>query len=144
MNLHKIANSAIKNVHPNEIITLYRSKGQINEFGIVKPKYEAPEALEAQVQDQTDTGLILSDAISQTGHSKLFYVNKFSKGNTRIPFAMLRQEGRSGDIVRRADGSFWHVTQVIEEFDLHIVLKAELLTLEPDFTGQDWYKENEQ
>ena len=99
MNLHKIANAAIKTVHPNETITIYKSDGQENVYGIIKPKYLAPEVLEAQVQDQTDTGLVL------------------------------------------ADGTFWHVTSVVEEFDLHIVLKAELLTQEPDFSGQEWYEE---
>lgn len=141
MNLHKIANAAIITVHPNETITIYKSDGQENVYGIIKPKYLAPEVLEAQVQDQTDTGLVLADAITQTGHSKLFYVNKYSKDNALVPFAQIRQQGRSGDIIKRADGTFWHVTSVVEEFDLHIVLKAELLTQEPDFSGQEWYEE---
>lgn len=140
MNLHKIANAAVKTVHPNEVITLFKALGQVNELGIVKAKYLAPEALEAQVQDDADSGLTHSDTVNQTGHAKRFYLNKYSENSSLEPHDLVRQKNRTGDIILMADGTYWLVTAVIEEFDLHTVLKAELLTKEPDFSGQDWYE----
>lgn len=140
MNLHKIANAAVKTVHPNEVITLFKALGQVNEFGIVKAKYLAPEVFEAQVQDDADSGLTHSDTVNQTGHAKRFYVNKYDGGSGLEPHDLVRQKNRTGDIILRKDGTYWLVTAVIEEFDLHTVLKAELLTKEPDFSEQDWYE----
>lgn len=141
MNLHKIANAAVKNVHPNEFVTLFKSLGQVNVKGIVKAKYLAPELMEAQVQEDADSGLRHTDTVSQTGHVKRFYVNKYNEANRLSPMSLMRQRQRQGDIILRADGTYWLVTQVLEEFDLHVVLKAELLAEPPDFSMQDWYNE---
>ncbi|MDE5682493.1 MAG: hypothetical protein K2I05_09265 [Mailhella sp.] len=140
MNLHKIANAAVKTVHPNEYITLFKALGQVNELGIVKAKYLAPETLEAQVQDDADSGITHGDTVNQTGHAKRFYVNKYDGKSGLEPHDLVRQKTRTGDIILRADGTYWLVTAVIEEFDLHVVLKAEILTKAPDFSGQDWYE----
>lgn len=139
MNLHKIANRAVQTVHPNEKIILFLAKGQKNSFGIVKSLYRAPIQLEAQVQNDADSGLLHADTVNQTGHAKRFYVNKYDADKLLSPQALIRQQERTGDIVQCADGSFWLVTQVLEEFDLHVVLKAELLTQVPDFSEHDWY-----
>lgn len=141
MNLHKIANAAVKNVHPNEYVTLFKSVGQVNVKGIVKSQYLAPELMEAQVQEDADSGLRHTDTVNQTGHVKRFYVNKYNDANRLSPMSLMRQKQRQGDIILRADGTYWLVTQVLEEFDLHVVLKAELLTEPPDFSMQDWYNE---
>ena len=140
MNLHRIANAAVRNVNPNEFITLFKALGQVNEKGIIKPKYLAPEVMEAQVQDDADSSLQHTDTVNQTGHVKRFYVNKYTDDNVLVPQSLMRQKERTGDIILRSDGTYWLVTQVLEDFDLHVVLKAELLTKTPDFSGQDWYE----
>ncbi len=139
MNIHALANAAIRAIHPNEYITLFLALGQENVRGIVKPKYLAPIILEAQVQDEADTGLQHTENISQTGLVKRFYVNKIQE--IINPQSLMRQKERTGDIILRNDGTYWLITQILEEFDLHTVLKGELLTKYPDFTGQDWYHE---
>lgn len=143
MNLHKIANAAVRNVHPNEVITLFKSLGQVNEKGIIKPKYLAPEIMEAQVQDDADSSLQHTDTVNQTGHVKRFYVNKYTEENMLAPQSLVRQKDRTGDIIMRSDETYWKVTQVLEDFDLHVVLKAELLTVPPDFSEQDWYEQGQ-
>lgn len=143
MNLHKIANAHIAAVHPNETVTLYISKGQQNIMGIVKPLYLAPKEIDVQVQDDADSGLQLTDTVNKNAISKRFYMNKFEADELLTPAALIRQQERNGDIVKREDGTYYLITQVLEEFDLHVVFKGELLTVEPDFSEQDWYdKEN--
>lgn len=138
MNLHAIANAAICAVNANEPVTLYQAHGQKNVRGIVTAKYLAPQTITAQVQAEPDAAL---QHISETGQAsiqKRFYVHA---DMLLTPQGLVRQLDRSGDIIQRGDGTFWLVTAMSDDFAMSgwVCLRATLQTIEPDFTGQEWY-----
>ncbi len=138
MNLHAIANSVIRAVNANEPVTLYQAHGQENVRGIVTAKYLAPQTITAQVQAESDAALQHMGGTGQTSVQKRFYVHADA---LLTPQGLVRQLDRSGDIIERGDGTFWLVTAVPDDFAMSgwVCLRATLQTIEPDFTGQEWY-----
>ncbi len=138
MNLHAIANAAICAVNANEPVTLYQASGQENVRGIVMTKYLVPQTFMAQVQAESDAALQHMSETGQSSIQKRFYVQADA---LMTPQGLVRQQDRSGDIIERIDGTFWLVTAVFDDFATSgwVCLRATLQTIEPDFTGQEWY-----
>lgn len=138
MNLHTIANAAISAVNANESVTLYQANGQENLRGLVTAKYLAPQTVTAQVQSEGDAALQHSEKTGQATISRRFYMDA---NDITPPQGLVRQKDRSGDIIERSDGTFWLVTATFDDFSTSgwVCVRATLQTIEPDFTGQEWY-----
>ena len=50
INVHGLIRGVITSIHDDEDVTLYRSAGQTNEDGLVRPLWAEPVTVRAQVQ----------------------------------------------------------------------------------------------
>ena len=140
LNLHAIVRSPIIALHPDETVTWYQSIGQTNTLGRIKPAYAEGVTLQAQIQTLSPDELQQREDASKTEiHVKAYLMAQ----EANPPAGIIRIEARNGDFIQRADGTWWLITSVLEEFaksgweSVGMVqqLKA------PDFTGSDWYME---
>ena len=113
LNLHAIARSPINSVHPDETITLYQSTGQVNDYGVVKAQYAAPQTVKAQVQSANNADLQLVERVSMNTVIMRFYL--FADASMP-PAPLERPFARSGDMIQRADGTWWLVTASPDDF----------------------------
>ena len=115
LNLHSIARSAIVALHPEESVTLYQASGQTNNQGVISPTYEAAQAVQAQIQSLSTDELANVENVAQTGQVRKAYL--FGPPVTSlIPQGIVRPLARSGDMIQRADGTWWIVTGMMEDF----------------------------
>ena len=115
LNLHSIARSAIVALHPEESVTLYQSSGQTNTRGVISPTYEAAQTVQAQIQSLSTDELANVENVAQTGQVRKAYL--FGPPVTSlIPQGIVRPLARSGDMIQRADGTWWLVTGMMEDF----------------------------
>lgn len=115
LNLHSIARGAIVALHPEEPVTLYQSSGQTNTRGVISPTYEAAQAVQAQIQSLSTDELANLENVAQTGQVRKAYL--FGPPVTSlIPQGIVRPLARSGDMIQRADGTWWLVTGMMEDF----------------------------
>ena len=115
LNLHSIARGAIVALHPEEPVTLYQSSGQTNTRGVISPTYEAAQTVQAQIQSLSTDELANVENVAQTGHVRKAYL--FGPPVTSlIPQGIVRPLARSGDMIQRADGTWWLVTGMMEDF----------------------------
>lgn len=114
MNLHGIVRRAIAGVHPDEEAMLYRSIGQTNIKGKIKAQYEEPETVKGNFQAMDSLTLQQLERVSVTGCTvQAYFYSEISNriaGISRIPIT------RTGDYVKRADGTWWLVHAVIEDW----------------------------
>lgn len=114
MNLHGIVRKAITGVHPDESALLYRSKGETNIKGKVKAQYEEPETVRGNFQAVNSLALQQLERVSVTGCTvQAYFYSETSHriaGISRIPIT------RTGDYVKRSDGTWWLVNAVIEDW----------------------------
>lgn len=115
LNLHSIARGAIVALHPEEPVTLYQSSGQTNTRGVISPTYEAAQNVQAQIQSLSTDELANVESVAQTGQVRKAYL--FGPPiTTLIPQGIVRPLARSGDMIQRADGTWWLVTGMMEDF----------------------------
>lgn len=114
LNLHNIVRGAITSVHPDETVTLYQALGQVNEYGIVKAQYTAPQAVQAQVQNATGADLALVEKVSQSTDVMRFYLYADA---AFPPAGLVRPFVRTGDMIRRDNGTWWLVTATQDAFE---------------------------
>ena len=108
MNLHNIVSGAIGSVNHHEMVSLYRCTGTANNEGVVSVTYAKSDVL-AQVQAPTAADLRLYDNLADARHVKKFYIN--------APASTInRQEETAGDIIERADGTFWLIDMIRDDF----------------------------
>ena len=108
MNLHQIVSGAIGSVNHHEMITLYRCTGTTNTNGVVSVSYESADVM-AQVQAPSAADLRLFDSLADAKYVKKFYMN--------APASTInRQEETAGDIIERADGTYWLINIVRDDF----------------------------
>ena len=108
MNLHKIVSGAIGSVNKHELVTIYRCNGTTNTAGVVKVSY-SPQDIIAQVQAPSAADLRLFDNLADARHVKKFYIN--------APASTInRHEETAGDIIERADGSYWLIDMIRDDF----------------------------
>ena len=108
MNLHSIVSGAIGMVNHHEMVTLYRCTGTQNNGGIVSVTYEKSDVL-AQVQAPTAADLRLFDNLADARHVKKFYMDAPA-------YTINRHFETAGDIIERADGSYWLIDMIRDDF----------------------------
>lgn len=115
LNLHSIARSAIIALHPEESVTLYQASGQTNNQGVISPTYEPAQTVQAQIQSLSTDELANVENVAQTGQVRKAYL--FGPPVTSLtPQGIVRPLARSGDMIQRADGTWWLVTGMMEDF----------------------------
>lgn len=138
LNLHGIVRSVITAVHPDEDCTLYQSAGQKNVLGIVTTVYNPPQAIKANWQPLDSQTLEHLERMGDTKASE----QVFLYSNTDMPVSGVQRVPitRTGDIIKRWDGTYWLVTSVIEDWSARgwaNVGVTEQVT-PPDFSASDW------
>ena len=108
MNLHAIVSGAIGSVNKHELVTIYRCNGTTNTAGVVKVSY-SPQDIIAQVQAPSAADLRLFDNLADARHVKKFYINASAH-------TINRHEETAGDIIERADGSYWLIDMIRDDF----------------------------
>lgn len=140
LNLHAIVRTPITALHPDETVTWYQSIGQTNTLGRIKPSYAEGVTLQAQIQTLSADELAQREDTSKTEiHVKAYLMAQ----EANPPAGIIRIEARNGDFIQRADGTWWLITSVLEEFaksgweSVGMVQQVK----SPDFSGSDWYTE---
>lgn len=138
LNLHGIVRSVITAVHPDEDCTLYQSLGQKNVMGVVTTVYAEPQAIKANWQPLDSQTLQHLERIGDTKASE----QVFLYSNTDMPVSGVQRVPitRTGDIIKRWDGTYWLITSVIEDWSARgwaNVGVTEQVT-PPDFSASDW------
>lgn len=108
MNLHRIVYNAIGSVNAHEAVTLWRCMGTSNTGGVVKVTYD-DEDITAQVQAPNAGDLKLYDNLADARHVKKFYIDASAATINRF-------EETAGDIIERADGSYWLIDAIRDDF----------------------------
>lgn len=108
MNLHAIVSGAIGSVNHHEMVTIYRCNGTTNNAGVVSVTY-TPSDILAQVQAPNAGDLKLFDNLADAKHVKKFYLNASAH-------TINRHEETAGDIIERADGSYWLIVMIRDDF----------------------------
>ena len=116
MNLHDIVRGAITSNLEDEVFTLYRSIGQINnDEGIMTASYSPGETIKGNFQSDSDAALHFSGMTAQNTIIRKLYVYA-SDDRAGRPWAMYRPLARSGDYVLDKRGDYWFVIAVTEDF----------------------------
>ena len=108
MNLHAIVSGAIGSVNHHEMVTIYRCTGLTNTAGVMHVTY-TPSDILAQVQAPNAGDLRLFDNLADARHVKKFYINASAS-------TINRHEETAGDIIERADGSYWLIDMIRDDF----------------------------
>lgn len=114
MNLHALARGAVTALHPDETVTLRQSVGQQNVRGRITPVYAPAQVVQAQIQSLGQNDLAQAEQTSSTKVDRKAYL--FAPNPSLPPQGMVRPLARNGDMLRRADGAWWLVTAMIEDF----------------------------
>lgn len=113
INLHDIVRPAITALHPDETVLYLRSVGQINVKGRIYPEYKAGTLVKAQIQAVSSNDLQHFSDVSRTKITAKAYL--YAEKN-QYPAGIKRNYCRSGDLLQRADGKWWLITAVMENF----------------------------
>lgn len=113
LNLHSVARGAVSALHPEETVALYQSTGQSNVLGRLTPVYAPAQTVQAQIQTLSPDELAHFEAASRTKVIRKAYL--FASVSLP-PAGIIRPLSRTGDVVKRADGTWWIVSAVLEDF----------------------------
>lgn len=108
MNLHAIVAGAIGMVNAHETITLWRNTGTTNVKGVVTPSYTA-ETRRAQIQAPSATDLQLNERVARAEHRIKVWMDSPASTINRVTQS-------AGDIIERADGSYWLIVGTKDDF----------------------------
>ena len=108
MNLHEVVAGAIGSVNRHEEVTLWRCTGVSNVKGIVTPTYEKT-TVRAQIQRPSAADLELSERVARAKQSIKAWINAPADTINRV-------DQSAGDIVQRADGTYWLIVAISESY----------------------------
>lgn len=114
MNLHAMVRGAIPALHPDESVTLRQSVGQKNVRGRIVPVYAPGQTVAAQIQSLGSDDLQHTEAVNLTQRDRKAYF--YAPDAAMPPTGIVRPLARNGDMMQRADGSWWLVTAMLEDF----------------------------
>ena len=115
LNLHDIVRGAINIVNPDEDVWLIQNTGQTNVKGRITASYAPAQKVKAQVQTLSGDDLTVMNDTERTERDRKFYLYAETKtGNA--PSGIIRPLGKSGDFMRRNDGTYWKVYNVSEDY----------------------------
>ena len=115
INLHDIVRGAINIVNPDEDVWLIQNISQTNVKGRISASYAPAYKVKAQVQTLSGDDLTIMNDTERTERDRKFYLYSDTETGTP-PSGIIRPLGKSGDFIRRADGTWWMVYNVTEEF----------------------------
>lgn len=109
MNLHRIVSGVIGSVNKHEAIEVYRNTGTTNIKGKIVATY-TKSIQTAQIQAPTESDLKLSERLASAEHRIKVY--------TDSPIGTInRIKESAGDMIKRADGTYWLVVGVTDDFN---------------------------
>lgn len=115
LNLHHIVRGCIPPVHPDEKVLLIQNVGKVNVRGVVTATFADAVQVIAQIQSMGTDDLRAMNEVSRTEIQRKFWLYSATP-NGVIPNAIVRQLERGGDMIRRANGSWWLVAGLMEDF----------------------------
>jgi hypothetical protein len=108
MNLHDIVKGAIGAVNRHEMITLYRCTGVTNTKGKIIPSY-VKSTLRAQIQRPNAADIELNERVARAKQSIKAWID--------APADVINRVSQSaGDIIQRADGTYWLIVGIRESY----------------------------
>lgn len=108
MNLHSIVSGAIGSINAHEPITLYSCVELENVKGKITPVYEASDRI-AQIQAPSASDIKLSDKIAEAEHRIKCYIDAPATAINRVSQS-------AGDMLKRADGTYWLIVSTVDDF----------------------------
>ena len=115
LNLHDIVRGAINIVNPDEDVWLIQNTGQTNVKGRITASYAPAQKVRAQVQTLSGDDLTVVNDTQRTERDRKFYLYSDTETGTP-PSGIIRPLGKSGDFMRRNDGTYWKVYNVSEDY----------------------------
>lgn len=108
MNLHDIVAGPIGAVNAHELVNVYHCTGTANVRGVVTPSY-TKTSVRAQVQAPDESDIALNERLASAEHKARFYIAAPASTINRV-------KQSAGDIIERADGTFWLVVGIKDDF----------------------------
>ena len=108
MNLHEVVAGAIGSVNRHEMVTLWRCTGVSNVKGKVTPTYEQT-TVRAQIQRPSAADLELNERVARAKQSIKAWINAPADTINRV-------DQSAGDIIQRADGTYWLIVGIKESY----------------------------
>ena len=108
MNLHEVVAGAIGSVNRHEMITLWRCTGVSNVKGVITPSYEK-STVRAQIQRPSAADLELNERVARAPQSIKVWLNAPADTINRV-------DQSAGDIIQRADGTYWLIVAIRESY----------------------------
>ena len=108
MNLHEVVAGAIGSVNRHEMITLWRCTGVSNVKGVITPAYEK-STVRAQIQRPSAADLELNERVARAPQSIKAWLNAPADTINRV-------DQSAGDIIQRADGTYWLIVAIRESY----------------------------
>ena len=115
LNLHDLVRGAINIVNPDEDVWLIQNIGQTNVKGRITASYAPAQKVRAQVQTLSGDDLTVMNDTERTERDRKFYLYSDTETGTP-PSGIIRPLGKSGDFMRRNDGTYWKVYNVSEDY----------------------------
>lgn len=115
LNLHDIVRGCIPPLHPDEKVLLIQNVGKTNVRGVVTATFADAVQVVAQIQSMGTDDLRAMQEVSRTEIQRKCWLYSATP-NGMIPNTIVRQLERGGDMIRRADGSWWLVAGLMEDF----------------------------
>lgn len=108
MNLHDIVKGAIGAVNRHEMITLYRCTGVTNTKGKIIPSY-VKSTVRAQIQRPSAADIELNERVARAKQSIKAWLDAPADVINRVA-------QNAGDIIQRADGTYWLIVAIRESY----------------------------
>lgn len=108
MNLHEVVAGAIGAVNRHETVTLWHCTGVSNIKGVVTPNYEK-STVRAQIQRPSAADLELNERVARAKQAIRAWIDVPSDTINRV-------DQSAGDVIQRADGTYWLIVSVPESF----------------------------
>jgi hypothetical protein len=108
MNLHSVVRGVISSVNADEPIKFFTNVGQENIKGKVTQVYEVSDRM-AQIQAPSASDMRLFERVVDAKHRIKAYV--YAPAST-----INRVTATAGDMIQRADGTYWLVVGTIDDF----------------------------
>ena len=115
LNLHAIVRNAVSVLQPEEDVLLVQSSGNTNERGVIVPAYAEAASVCARIQSAANDDLKAMEETPRTEISRKAYLFSATPSGL-VPAGIIRPLTRGGDLLRRADKTWWLVTAVMEDF----------------------------
>lgn len=115
LNLHAIVRGAINANLEDQVFTLYRSLGMQNLEGMPVNTYQQGEEIKGNFQPEGDSALDHANLAGQNSSIRKLYVYAPNDPKLR-PWGLYRALARTGDYLVDANGAWWFVIAVEEDY----------------------------